>query len=378
MIDWRIPLFRIYWDSEDVAMVTDAIKRGMNWAVGENVDEFEREIAEYVRTKYALAVNSGTSALHILLLAYGIGKDDEVIVPSFTFIATANAPLFVGAKPIFADIEEITFGLDPDDVRQKITSKTKAIMPIHFAGYPCLIEGLQAVAQEYNILLIEDAAESLGANISGKKVGTFGDSAILSFCQNKLITTGEGGAIITDSKEIYEKLELLRSHGRAETADYFSSIEQMDYVTLGYNFRMSNIAAALGIAQIKKIARIIDMRRQNAEYMTQQLSEIQGISIPSTPKEFYNVYQMYPIRIKDGKVIRDNLKEYLAQKGIMTRVYFDPVHLSEFYRKTFGFKAGELPITEKVSEQILSLPMYPTLTREEMDCITKQVADFFG
>lgn len=377
-MNWKIPLFKIYWDDQDVEWVSEAIKKGANWATGENVDEFERKIAEYTGTKYAVAVNSGTSALHILLLAYQISKGDEVIVPSFTFIATANAPLFVGAKPVFAEIEDKTYGLDPEDVERKITNKTRAIMPIHFAGYPCLIEQLRKVADKHNILLIEDAAESLGANINGKRVGTFGHSAILSFCQNKLITTGEGGAIITDSKEIYEKSRLLRSHGRAETADYFSSTEYVDYVTLGYNFRMSNIAAALGIAQIKKIDNAINMRRQNAEYMTQQLSRIEKITIPSTPKQFYNVYQMYPIRIKADRSTRDNLKEYLAQKGIMTRVYFAPVHLSQFYRSTFGYKRGELPITEKVSQEILSLPMYPSLIKEEMDYVTEEIENFFS
>jgi len=376
-MNWKIPLFKIYWDGEDVERVGDTIKSGSNWATGENVDEFERKIAEYTGTKYAVAVNSGTSALHILLLAYQISKGDEVIVPSFTFIATANAPLFVGAKPVFAEIEEKTYGLDPEDVERKITNKTRAIMPIHFAGYPCLIEQLREVADKHNILLIEDAAESLGANINGKRVGTFGHSAILSFCQNKLITTGEGGAIITDSKEIYEKSRLLRSHGRAETADYFSSTEYVDYVTLGYNFRMSNIVAALGIAQINKIDKMVEMRRHNADYMTQQLSRIEKITIPSTPKQFYNVYQMYPIRIKADRSTRDNLKEYLAQKGIMTKVYFAPVHLSQFYRNTFGYKGGELPITEKVSQEILSLPMYPGLIKEEMNYVAKQMTDFF-
>ena len=377
MSAWRIPLFKIYWNEEDVNRVTEVIQSGMNWATGPNVNEFEQQVAKYVGTKYGIAVNSGTSAMHILLLAHGIGKGDEVIVPSFTFIATANAPLFVGAIPVFADIEETTFGLDPDIVRGKITAKTKAIMPIHFAGSPCMIEQLKEIAKSHGLVLIEDAAESLGAKINGKQVGTFGDSAIISFCAPKVITTGEGGAIMTDSKEIYERLKLLRSHGRAETADYFSSTEYMEYVTLGYNFRMSNITAALGLAQLQKIDNIIEMRRKNAEYMTQQLSGIENIVIPQVPNNIYHLYQMYLIRIKDGKVTRDKLKDYLAQKGIMTRVYFDPVHLSQFYRNTFGYEDGELPITEKVSEQILSLPMYPTLSREEMDYIAEMIGSFF-
>ena len=374
---WKVPLFKIYWDEEDIEAVNEALRRGINWAVGPGITQFEDKLSEYLGVKYCVTFNSGTSALHAILLAYGIGQGDEVIVPSFTFIATANAPLFVGAKPVFADIEEKTFGLDPDDVKRKISKRTKAIIPIDYAGCPCLIEELKEIAQDYNLILIEDAAEALGASINGRKAGAIGDSAILSFCQNKVITTGEGGAVVTNSKEIYERLKLLRSHGRAETADYFSSIASMDYVTLGYNFRMSSITAALGIAQFGKIDNIISLRRGNAEYMTQQLSKIRNVAIPEAPSGYYHVYQMYPIIIKDGKVTRDNLKEYLAQKGIMTRVYFEPVHLSQFYRKTFGYRGGELLVTEKVSEQILSLPLYPTLSKEEMDYIVKMIKSFF-
>lgn len=188
---WKIPLFKIYWDKEDIKAVTEAIKGGMNWAVGSNVEKFEKMIAKYIGAKYCVVFNSGTSALHATLLAYGIKEDDEVIVPSFTFIATANAPLFVGAKPVFADIEEETYGLDSEDVKEKITKKTKAIIPIHYGGCPCKIMELREVADDHNLILIEDAAESLGARIGDKKVGTFGDSTMLSFCQNKIITTGD-------------------------------------------------------------------------------------------------------------------------------------------------------------------------------------------
>ena len=218
-MDWKIPLFKIYWDEEDVETVKEAIQRGMYWAIGPNIEKFENMLSEYVDTKHALVFNSGTSALHAVLLAHGIGQGDEVIVPSFTFIATANAPLFVGAKPVFADIENKTYGLNPDDVETKITPRTKAIIPIHFGGCPCLIEELREIARKHKLLLIEDAAESLGAAVDGKKVGSFGNAAILSFCSNKVITTGEGGAVVSDSAEIYERLKLIRSHGRAETAN---------------------------------------------------------------------------------------------------------------------------------------------------------------
>jgi perosamine synthetase len=372
---WKIPLFKIYWDEEDVEAVKEAIKAGMNWAVGPNVEQFEDLIASYVGTKYALTFNSGTSALHAALLAHEIKQGDEVIVPSFTFIATANAPLFVGAKPVFADIEEETFGLDPEDVNEKITEKTKALIPIHYGGCACKIRELKEIAEDKNLILIEDAAESLGAKIRDDKVGTFGDSAMLSFCQNKVITTGDGGAIVTDSREIYEKLKLIRSHGRLETSDYFSSTEYMDYISLGYNFRMSNIIAALGVAQLKKVDKIIKMRRENAEYLTARLKrEIKEIITPNPLKDYYHGYQMYTIRVNK---YRAGLMKYLADKGIMTNVYFSPVHLTHFYKNELGY-ACELPVTEEISSQVLTLPMYPALTSEEIDDIVEEMKRFFG
>ena len=291
-----------------------------------------------------------------------------------TFIATANAPLFVRAKPVFADIEEKTYGLDPKEIERKITPKTKAILPIHFAGSPCLIKEIREIAQDHKLILIEDAAEALGATINGRKVGTFGDSAILSFCQNKVITTGEGGALITDSREVYERLKLIRSHGRLETADYFSSTEYMDYVTLGYNFRMSNITAALGLAQFKKTNKIIEMRRKKAQFMSDKLSQIEEVITPNPPDGFYHVYQMYTIRVKNG--LRDNLMHHLAEKGIMTKVYFSPVHLTHFYRNELKY-SDRLPITENISQEILALPMYPTLTDKELDYIVNEISSFF-
>ncbi|ODS41268.1 MAG: aminotransferase DegT [Candidatus Altiarchaeales archaeon WOR_SM1_79] len=376
-MSWKIPLFKIYWDEGDVRVVSDAIKKGMNWATGPDVEKFEELIASYVGTEYAITFNSGTSALHAAMIAYKIKQGDEVIVPSFTFIATANAPLFVGAKPVFADIEEETFGLDPKDVKEKITSKTKAIIPIHYGGCPCKIRELKEIAEDHNLILIEDAAESLGTAIKDKKVGTFGDSTMFSLCAPKVITTGEGGIIVTDSTEVYEKLKLIRSHGRAETEDYFSSTEYMDYIALGYNFRMSNLTAALGIAQLKKIEEIIEMRREKAEYMIKKLSKIEDIKLPYAPKDYFHVYQMFTIRMSEIKRMRKGLKNYLAGKGIMSKVYFEPVHLTTFYKKVLGYDCN-LPVTEKISREVLTLPMYPTLTKNEIDYITDTIIEFFS
>ncbi|OQA55483.1 MAG: Aspartate aminotransferase [Euryarchaeota archaeon ADurb.Bin294] len=371
---WKIPLFKMYWDEDDVSAVSEAIRSGMNWAVGPNVSRFEEEIANYIGTKYCLTFNSGTSATHAALIAHGVAPGDEVIVPSFTFIATANTPQFVGAKPVFADIEETTFGLDPEDVVERITPKSRAIMPVHYGGCPCRIKELREIADDHDLLLIEDAAEAFGASIGGRKVGTFGESAMMSFCQNKVITTGEGGAIVTDSREVYEKMKLIRSHGRLETADYFSTTAVMDYVSLGYNFRMSNITAALGIAQLSKVEDIIRMRRADAAYYIQRLkAEVPDCVIPELPEDYFHVYQLFSLRVKD----RDALIQYLETKGIMTKIYFSPVHYTHFYRSQMD-SSYNLPTTEKVSEDVLSLPFYPGISRDDIDYVIDSMKEFYG
>jgi len=375
----NIPLFRIHWDQQDIEHITAVVRRGMHWAIGPEIKEFERRTAEYLGAEFAVAMNSGTSALHAVLIAHGIGEGDEVIVPAFTFIATANAPLFVGAKPVFAEIEETTYGLDPADVERRITPKTKAIMPIHYAGLPCHIEELRKVAHKHRLLLIEDAAESFGATVNGRKVGTFGDSAILSFCANKVITTGEGGMVITDSRDVHERVKLVCSHGRVDAGgDYFSSTDQMEYITLGYNFRMSTMTAALGIAQMDKIDEVIRLRRQHAHHLTQRLSGIEAVTPPQVPHGSSHVYQIYTIRLKDRAGLRDKLMRHILDRGIMTKVYFHPVHLTRFYRSKFGYKEGDLPLTERIASEVLTLPMYPTLTEEEIDYVAQTVRDFFA
>jgi len=376
-MDQKIPIFKIYWDESDIDLVTKVIRRGSYWTLGTETITFEKMLSEYIGAKYTTVFNSGTSALHAALLANKIGPGDEVIVPSFTFIATANAPLFVGATPVFADIEEQTCGLDPVDVLKKINPKTKAILPIHYGGLPCHILELQKIATEHNLLLIEDAAEAFGACIGTQKTGTFGNSSILSFCQNKIITTGEGGAVVTDDKDVYERLKLVRSHGRLEIADYFASSVYMDYVTLGYNFRISEITAALGISQLAKVEKIISMRRKNAEYLKDKLYEIDQLYVQVIPSNYTHVYQMFNIRLKDGYTKREQLIDFLSSKGISSKVNFYPVHLTKFYREQFGHKIGDLPVTEEVSAQSVTLPMYPTMTNTELDYIAEQIKEFF-
>jgi len=370
----RIPLFRILWDKRDVEYVKTAIESGENWAIGPYVSKFEREIASHTGSEYCSVFNSGTSALHAALLAHGIKNGDEVIVPSFTFIATANSVVFVGAKPVFADIEEKTLGLNPEDVVEKISKKTKAIMPIHYGGCPCKIGELRKIADDNSLILIEDASEAFGARIGRRKVGTYGDSGVFSFCQNKIITTGEGGAIVTDSCEIDRRLRLLRSHGKSESDNDSLTSGNPDYTSIGYNLRMSNITAALGIAQLMKVEKAIEKRRRNAEYFAKGLAQrVREIKTLLPPKNYYNVYQMYTIRSRR----RNELMKYLADKGVSTKVYFEPVHLSHYYRIVRKTKC-RLPVTEEVSREVLSLPMYPGLSRNEVEYIVDEIEGFYS
>lgn len=371
----NIPLFKIFWDNNDLEKVAATLKKGANWAIGPEVEEFETAIANYLGVKYAVTLNSGTSALHVALAVCNIGPGDEVIVPSFSFIATANAALFVGAKPIFAEIEEKYYGLDPNDVERKITKQTKAIIPVHYAGGSCLIEDLSRIAKKHNLLLIEDAAEAIGTTIHNRMVGTIGDIGILSFCQNKIITTGEGGAIVTNNREIYEKAKLIRSHGRANSVDYFSTADYIDYITLGYNFRMSNITASLGLTQIQKIEQIINMRRSNAIFLNSAFAGLPQITTPFEMPDSRHVYQMYTIKLTSNS-LRNSLIGWLTQKGVSTKVYFYPIHLSGFYKEKFGYKEGYLPVTERISSEVLTLPMFPGLTKGEIDTIVNETREF--
>lgn len=375
MTDWKIPLYKIYSDDEDLNLISKIIKRGNNWAIGPEIEEFENSIKDYVGTDYCATLNSGTSALHALFLSYGFTKGDELIVPSFTFVSTVNSVLFVNARPIFADIEEITHGLDPESILKKITPQTKAIVPMDYGGLSCKIFEIKNIAVENKIPLIEDAAEGLGATVKGKKVGSVSESAIFSFCGNKVLTTGEGGAIVTNSKEIYEKIKLIRSHGRIENSNYFNNPNVSNYVQLGYNWRMSTITAALGISQIQKLDKIIKMRQENAYYISSRINKINEITVPNPPENYDHIYQMYSIKLKE-KSIRDNLQEFLTEKRIFSKVYFTPIHLTEYYRKQLGYKES-LPVTNDISERILTLPMYPNMTSEEKSYLVNSILEFF-
>lgn len=350
--------------------------RGSKWAIGPEIEEFENLIKNYVGVDYCATLNSGTSALHATLLAHGLGNNAEIIIPSFSFIATANSVLFVNGKPIFADIEEESFGLDPNSIEKEITPSTKAIIPMDYGGQSCKIFEIKEIARDNKITLIEDAAESLGSSIKGKKVGSVSDSSIFSFCGNKVLTTGEGGAVVTNSRDIYEKIKLIRSHGRMDLTNYFDNPMESQYLTLGYNWRMSSITAALGISQLNKLDKIIKMRQENANYISSRLSHYKQIKVPHSLSERSHIYQMYTIRLQDKK-LRDDLHDFLIKKQIFSKIYFQPIHLMEFYKKKTGLSSRSLPITESVSEQVLTLPLYPNMFLEEKQYLLDSISEFF-
>ncbi|ABO34816.1 DegT/DnrJ/EryC1/StrS aminotransferase [Methanococcus maripaludis C5] len=368
----KIPLFKIYWDDEDISSVDTILKSGAFWSSGTQIKTFENNIAKYLGSKYCITFNSGGSALHALMLAHGLKPNDEVIVPSFTFIATCMAPKYVGSKPVFADIEEETFGLDPNSVLEKITPDTKAIIPVHYAGISCKIDELREIAEAKDLLLIEDAAEAFGAKYNNKFVGTYGDSSIFSFCQNKIFATGEGGCVVTDDEEVYNKLNLICSYGRISKENYFSSNCSVDYVDIGYNWRLPTILACLGISQLDKVEKLIKMRRKNAEYLNKNLNEIKGVKTINVENNNYAVYQLYSILLENTE-LRGELIQFLNKKEISSKIYFDPVH------KYSVFKSANvnLPVTEDISSKILTLPMYPHMTIEEMDYVIDCIEEFF-
>jgi perosamine synthetase len=356
----RIPLYRSYSTQADIDAVSAVIRRGTYWAEGPEIAAFEQGLINYVGIPGAVACNSGTSALHMAMIACGIKRGDQVIVPSFTFQSTANAALFVRAMPVFADIEERTYGLDPADVEQRITKKTKAIIAVHYAGCACQIAALYRVARDHRLTLIEDAAEGMGSKVGDRHVGTWGTASVLSFCANKVISTGEGGAVLTDEKRIHDRLLELRSHGR---------VSDNRYVSLGFNFRLPSVLAALGLSQLGNIAEVIKRRQRIARWYDMALKGIPGIRTFDIPTGQNHVYQLYTIRVENGQ--RDSLMQRLAEKGIQSKVYFPGIHQSDYYH-SLGYK-DHLPVTERVEGEVLSLPMFPTLTIQEVGYIAETI-----
>ena len=374
----KIPLYRSFTDEEDIERVTAVLRRGSDWAIGPEVAEFESAVARYVGRKYGVSFNSGTSALHAAMLALRVGAGQKVVVPSFTFIATANAALFVGATPEFADIEDVTYGLDPESAEAAMGKKTTAMVPAHIGGVVCKsAEELERIAKKRKVAMIEDACEALGSRADERNAGTYGDASVLSFCANKVISTGEGGMVLTDDLKTYERLSLVKSHGRLDKTPYFTTTNPPDYVGLGYNWRISSMTAALGLAQLAKLDKAVDGRRRVAGWITRGLAKVREVTPPLEPSGYKHTYQMYTLRVKSGAKERDGLRDHLKKEGVFSKVYFDPIHKSRFYKGRPEAKRARLPVTDRVSGQVLTVPVFPTMAREEADYLAGSIAEYF-
>ena len=369
----EIPFYRNFVDDAEAEAVAAVARRGMYWANGPEIAELEQHCAELLQVPHAVAFSSGTAAGHALMHALGVAEG-EGIVPSFTFIATANVALLAGAKPVFADVEPRTLGLDAASVAAVISDRTRVIMPVHYGGCPCDMAPLRELAQAHGILLVEDAAEALGSRLDGKPAGGLGDAAWFSFTPTKLVSTGEGGLAVTGSAELAEQLRLFRSHGRSGEGDYFESGAAREYVTLGHNFRMPSICAAQGLAQLGKLERIIELRRERAARYDAAFAGMPGVVPFRPPQGHFHTYMLYTLLLEAGRTARDGLQAHLAECGVSSKVYFDPVHLTPFYRQQ-GYR-DRLPVTERLGEQALSLPVYPGLGAPEQAHVITAVTEF--
>jgi len=349
-----IPIAKPIIGDEEKKAVLDVLSSGII-AQGPRVKEFEQAFSEFIGTEFSIAVNSGTAALHIALLAHGIGPGDEVITTPFTFIATSNPILFTGAKPVFADIDEETFNINPDKIQEKITNKTKALLPVHLYGHPADMKAIQEVAEDHRLLIIEDACQAHGAEFNGKRVGSFG-TGCFSFYPTKNMTTSEGGMITMNNKGIAKKARMLREHG---------SRERYVHEILGFNLRMTDISAAIGLCQLKKLPEFNQRRIENAKYLT-ELIRNERIITPKVRENCKHVFHQYTIRVMDD---RDKIADTLNEKGIGTGIYYPiPIHKQKLY-KDLGYNES-LPVSEKLANDVISLPIHPSITRENLEYIS--------
>ena len=345
---------------EEKQAVWEVLDSGMI-AQGARVKAFEEGFAQLCGVKFAVATTSGTTALHVALLAAGIGQGDEVITSPFTFIASANSILFTGARPVFVDIDPLTYNIDPSLIEAVITPRTKAIMPIHLFGLSCDMQPIQDIARKYNLLVIEDACQSHGAAYRGKMVGSFGIGAF-SFYPTKNMTSGEGGMITTDDEPIAERCRVIRQHGMRRR--YYHD-------ELGFNFRMTDIHAAIGIEQLKKLRTKNAQRVSNARYLN---AHLKGVITPAVPEGCEHVYNQYTIRVPDGK--RDALREYLREHNVGSEIYYPvPIHKQSFYVSDLGYR-GTYAEAERAANEVLSLPVHPALSMDDLEQVASLVSNF--
>jgi len=367
----NIPLSKPWIIEEDIKSVEEVLKTPY-LSLGPKLPEFENMLASVAKRKYAVAVNSGTSALHLIIRSFGIKDGDEVITTPFSFIASSNCVLFERAKPVFVDIDPKTYNINPDLIEEKITEKTKAILAVDVFGQPADWDKLTEVSNKHDLYLIEDSAEAIGSEYKGHPAGSFGVASVFAFYPNKQITTCEGGVLLTDDENIYKLSRSMRNQGRGEDESW------LHHTRLGYNYRISDINCALGISQLKRLEKIIEMRDNVAKIYTQKLSEVEEIITPYVhPDTTKMSWFVYVIRLADrfGNVHRDQIIEELGNRQIQTRNYFEAIHLEPFYVEQFGYKKGDFPVTEFVSERTIALPFYTTMSEEEIDCVVKNLKE---
>ncbi len=356
-----IPLAKPFIDKDDILGVTKVLRSGL-LSLGPNISEFEKKFASYIGTKYACAVSSGTAGLHLAVKALGLKNGDEVITTPFSFIASSNCLLYEGVKPVFVDIEENTFNIDPDKIEAAITMKTKALLVVHIFGQPAEMDRIMKIAKRHNLLVIEDACESVGAKYMTKSTGTFGNIGVFAFYPNKQMTTGEGGMVVTASQRIYNTCVKSRNQGRGK------NMHTISHEIMGYNYRMDGMSAALGISQLNKVDKFIRERRKISKWYTDSLTNIAGIVIPKTLVDRSHSWFVYVIRVTDGN--RDSLQKKLIKMGIQAKVYLPTIHLQPFMKREFGYTPGDFPVAEKVSSQALALPLFVGLKKKEVIRIT--------
>lgn len=367
----KVPLSRPWITEEDIKAVEEVL-RTPNLSLGPKLPEFERMLAETGKRKYGVAVNSGTSALHLIVRSLGIKDGDEVITTPFSFIASANCILFERAKPVFVDIRKDTYNINPDLIESAIMEKTKAIIAVDVFGQPADWDEITAIAKKHHLYLIEDSAEAIGSEYKGKSAGSFGDAAIFAFYPNKQITVGEGGVIVTDNENIAKLSKSMRNQGRGEGDTW------LQHTRLGYNYRISDINCALGISQLKRLDEIVKRRNKVAEMYNKKLKDVDEVITPFVmPSVTRMSWFVYVIRLADKftKEDRDNIIKEMSKRGIQTRNYFAPIHLQPFYVEQFGFKRGDFPVTDFVSDRTISIPFYTMMKEEEIDYVVKNLKE---
>ncbi|MFC0334047.1 UDP-4-amino-4,6-dideoxy-N-acetyl-beta-L-altrosamine transaminase [Paenibacillus sepulcri] len=371
-------------EKDDIRAVMNILKSDF-LTTGPSVAEFEQMLAEYVGAPYAVAFSSGTAALHAACCMAGIGPGDEVITTSLTFAASANCILYCGASPVFADIDENTYNIDPASIESKITNKTKAILPVHFAGQPVDLSAIMDIAARHGLIVIEDAAHALGAEYGSQKIGSGGNMACFSFHPVKHITTGEGGAVTTHDAALYEKLVQFRSHGIIRdpgslTLQSGAWYHEMQF--LGYNYRLTDFQAALGISQFRKVDRFLGLRREYAALYTEAFKDMRELSLPSQSPASLSSWHLYTIRLNTRCLNADRREIYdaLWKENIGVNVHYLPVYLHPYY-KQLGYETGLCPKAEQLYEELLTLPLFPRMSRKDVnDVITalKKVLHYYS